>query len=1398
MKTNQRRKDKMLVLLMSILFCMPFSRSIGQQSNVTNVLKPWINTFDASLQVSNPVLSGASNTSITTPLNNIIDNDTNNRAVIRLVSSNKPQLCAFADETISSVAEIVINSTHEYDSNNYLSIRIDRNYISGITSNTTYTLLVSNTGGNDYTALNRFQNSTSGITTETNILSGYAPKKYKFVKIVISQGQPTVCGTSSYNYTISHLSVHSKKDIVLSTCNQRLLISNNTPGFISNDSEIIDVDTNNYALAYNSGVGFKYNGYLTPGMFAGFKVKYTGLLSGLLDLSLLTSLVLTTYLHGSLQETKTGDNLVLGLSLLSNSDPYDLGLILTKPADSVVVSHAGLLDGYRVYSPIIKCYSDPAMIPCNEYDRLVAPKYPVEISKNTTGVATVGIGSNGLQNIDNLTNNDPNSYASFGTSVNLATTSSIILKKYQMPFEANTFAGIELEQIGVANLEVLGDMHVELYYNDSLVKSSEGTGLITLGVLSGQNRQVIGLMSDTTYNEIRLVINSTIGANLLSSLRLYNFVYKKFCASTIDLSCTSTNRNRLVQMTSPTYPLYVDGALTGVNALVSANLEKQPINFADNAIDADTSNYTSIDITALVGGSLTYAVADAVSNYPANTYIAFDISTKKLIDVSALSYMKISLIKDGSLIGTPFSPSLLAGVSLLNANEQRYKLGIVADQEFDGIQLSIEGVAQVGVLGTLKIHGVWMEQLCATNVTCNSTINLVQGEAPVIINNDRTGIRGLATVNLLASEIEDIEALIDDDALNYTTVSGLVKLGDVTSISVLNPVQTYPAGSSAGFIVDLPASLIDLGLIRGIRISTYNDNALQESFTTANLLNLDLLTLNILGAQPGSRFVGINTTKPYDEIVIEFLGILGVDLDFTGTKIYGAYVSTNGVQFLNGGLCSNILPDVNVCIKNKVSNGDLSTNDFFSGNPIVTYGSENPTTIYTHTIEPGKTATITLNQDGTYTVTATDTGAYNFEIPVVINDGLPVYSSLRITVIDDRLDENPVIANDDIAYIIGGATPSATLLNVLINDAAGNSNRPLTISSPSSAAGGSVLVSSGMIEYTPPANFYGIDTVYYDVIDATAPNGPINGSAKVVVYVYDPATVSGVNLVVATDDYVEVKSSTGVLSIPAAQGLLANDRLLGTGTLTMDASSIGTFYIDPSNPNVGTISIAANGSYTITPGSGMLASMSYPFVYSISNGGGVTASGTMYIMGIFDAPLPITLVKFTADKVDCKNVNITWGTASEHNVSHFEIEYSATASHFVTIATHEAKGEMFSNTLYTQAVSQSDLIGYYRLKTVDRDGTLSYSKIAQVQMINCDFAAYMVVPNPSNGSFTLHGNDESGKVQVMDITGKVIYEKTYESLAQVKIDITAYPTGTYHLRMITENGKVVVFKLIKY
>lgn len=1396
---------KKQLLIFYLLLCSLILSTQGgvhaQQSKLTNVEKPWTLNEFPTIQITNPVLNGYTGTTVSS-LSDIIDGNVNTTATVTLVSSNTSAICATISSTNVSNAELVITDNNQYDSNNYISLVLERDHeVLTNVSDFTARILVSNTGNvNDYTPLNRFQIE-SALLSSTYKLHGYAPAAYRYVKIEINQDIPTSC-RSEYNYNIAHINMRTQKDIVLPVCNTRILVNNALPGFSSSDNQLVNADTTDGPLinAAVGGTGVKYNGYLTPGLFVGFKISKVEALGGLLNISLLDDIEIRTYLHGVLQETKSSGQILLGVTLLNNSNqPFDVGLVLTAPADSVHITGPGvILSGHKVYGLVLKCYQDATTIACNEYERLTLPKFPIEITKFQTGLATIGLGSEGIVNIDNLLDNNANTYASFGTNVNLGTGSNIILKKYQSPFAANTFAGIELERVGVANLGVLSGMHIELYNNSFLVKSSAGTGLISLGVVAGQNRQVVGIMSDVPYDEIRLVMNNTIGASVLSELNLYNFVYKKFCASTIDLSCTSTNRNRLVQMTSPTYPLYVDGALTGVNALVGASLEKQPINFADNAIDdADTSN-TSIDITALVGGSLTFAVADAVSNYPANTYVAFDISTQKLIDVSALNYIKISLIKDGSLIGTPFSPSLLAGVSLLNANEQRYKLGIVADQEFDGIQLSIEGVAQVGVLGTLKIHGVWMEQLCATNVTCNSTINLVQGEAPIIINNDRTGIRGLATVNLLPSEIEDIEALIDDDALNYTTVSGLVKLGDVTSISVLNPVQTYPAGSSAGFIVDLPASLIDLGLIRGIRISTYNDNALQESVTTANLLNLDLLTLNILGAQPGSRFVGINTTKPYDEIVIEFLGILDVDLDLTGTKIYGAYVSTNGVQFLNGGLCSNILPDVNVCIKNKVSNGDLSTNDFFSGNPIVTYGSGNPTTIYTHTIEPGKTATITLNQDGTYTVTATDTGVYNFEIPVVINDGLPVYSSLRITVIDDQLDENPVIANDDIAYIIGGATPTATLLNVLINDAAGNSNRPLTISSPSSAAGGSVLVSSGMIEYTPLANFYGIDTVYYDVLDATAPNGPINGAAKAVVYVYDPATVSGVNLVVATDDYVEVKSSAGVLSIPDAQGLLANDRLLGTGTLTMDASSIGTFYIDPSNPNVGTISIAANGSYTITPGSGMLASMSYPFVYSISNGGSAAASGTMYIMGIFDAALPITLVKFTADKVDCKNVNITWETASEHNVSHFEIEYSTTASHFITIATHEAKGEMFSNTLYTHAVSQSDRIGYYRLKTVDRDGTLSYSKIAQVKMINCDYAAYMVVPNPSNGSFTLHGNDESGKVQVMDITGKVIYEKTYESLTKVNIDITTYPTGTYHLRVITQNGKVEIVKLIKY
>lgn len=180
---------------------------------------------------------------------------------------------------------------------------------------------------------------------------------------------------------------------------------------------------------------------------------------------------------------------------------------------------------------------------------------------------------------------------------------------------------------------------------------------------------------------------------------------------------------------------------------------------------------------------------------------------------------------------------------------------------------------------------------------------------------------------------------------------------------------------------------------------------------------------------------------------------------------------------------------------------------------------------------------------------------------------------------------------------------------------------------------------------------------------------------------------------------------------------------------------------------------------------------------------------------VISTPLPITLVAFGAKMLACNEVNVAWETSSESNVSHYEVEYSTTGNSFVAVAQVAAKNQ--ANT-YQTSLFQKESLGFYRLKSVDLDGKYSYSKIAQVQLAKCADAFYKVLPNPSNGLYTLSGEAINGKVQVMDITGKVIYDVNYENLNQAVIDITGFPSGAYHMRVVTSNSKVELFKLIKY
>ncbi len=186
-------------------------------------------------------------------------------------------------------------------------------------------------------------------------------------------------------------------------------------------------------------------------------------------------------------------------------------------------------------------------------------------------------------------------------------------------------------------------------------------------------------------------------------------------------------------------------------------------------------------------------------------------------------------------------------------------------------------------------------------------------------------------------------------------------------------------------------------------------------------------------------------------------------------------------------------------------------------------------------------------------------------------------------------------------------------------------------------------------------------------------------------------------------------------------------------------------------------------------------------------------------------PLPLQLVSFTGVHQNGMN-QLNWVTASEINVSHFEVERSANGTDFVKIASVEAAG----NTTIThdyQFLDRTPPSGgnYYRLRIVDADNTFEYSKViylssGQAVAIN----QYInVVPNPFTDKFNVQFYQaEAGvyNIQITDLAGRPVVQITRDGakgLISVPFDLSAEAAGSYLIQVTRQDGMRLMRQVVK-
>jgi hypothetical protein len=187
-----------------------------------------------------------------------------------------------------------------------------------------------------------------------------------------------------------------------------------------------------------------------------------------------------------------------------------------------------------------------------------------------------------------------------------------------------------------------------------------------------------------------------------------------------------------------------------------------------------------------------------------------------------------------------------------------------------------------------------------------------------------------------------------------------------------------------------------------------------------------------------------------------------------------------------------------------------------------------------------------------------------------------------------------------------------------------------------------------------------------------------------------------------------------------------------------------------------------------------------------------------YEGGYVGNTLPVTIENISALQVG-KAIVVNWQTSTELNTSHFIIQHGTDGSSFTDIGTVKAIGSGANGYQFADN-SPTNGTNYYRLKCVDKDGSISYSKIVSVQfsIINAQLSIF---PNPTKDKTTISFGKliDKATIAVYDITGKAIFtQQINNSTNTYQLNTQKLTKGIYIVKVKTgagsANGKLVIEK----
>ena len=251
------------------------------------------------------------------------------------------------------------------------------------------------------------------------------------------------------------------------------------------------------------------------------------------------------------------------------------------------------------------------------------------------------------------------------------------------------------------------------------------------------------------------------------------------------------------------------------------------------------------------------------------------------------------------------------------------------------------------------------------------------------------------------------------------------------------------------------------------------------------------------------------------------------------------------------------------------------------------------------------------------------------------------------------------------------------------------------------------------------------------------------------------------------------------------------------GTITLTAPGSNTFiridFASYGTPN------GSCGSFTLGACNAANSKTIVEGIFLGQNSGSINATNTvfgdpcggtpkrLYIQAIYSSALPLSLISFTARKVEGQ-VKLAWSSDNETNTLQFVIEKSTDGVLYEAIGSVPAMGSGRHSYNFTDITTSMVPIYYYRIKMMDADSKFKYTNILSIKNGEAQ-VKLSVFPNPSTDLVTI----VSSIKQIAFITNNIGQPIKNVSLidGSQTINMATWPSGIYFIKIASEVVKLV-------